>query len=412
MTESRLRANLWRYQIFQMLITAFLFLPVIVLFWQENGLDPFDIYLLQGCFAIAVVVLEVPTGMVADRLGKRTSLIAATALIAAGMLVYSVGSSFAVFLFAEILLAFGASLVSGADSALLFDTLCVLNRKEEYKRLEGNARGLQMVSLAIFTILGGFVGEVSFRATMWLSAIGPLAAFVISLGFVEANPQQTTHGNNEKPSAVRSYATLIVDSLRFVLKHRLVRWYILFLALLSGSGTWLLWLYQPYMQFIGLPIYAFGLAFALFNLFAALMSGRAQQFDEFFGPTGTLLALVVLQIAPLVLMAFVIMPFGFLFILGHQAVRAISRPIISDRILQYTYADKRATVLSLGSLAGRLFFAVTAPLVGWITKTNALPTSLLVQGALIASLLLILVFAYRRIPRKYFEVKQSVLEQQ
>ena len=50
-------------------VTVVMDVVVIVLFWQENGLDPFDIYLLQGLFAVAVVVLEVPTGMVADRLG-------------------------------------------------------------------------------------------------------------------------------------------------------------------------------------------------------------------------------------------------------------------------------------------------------------------------------------------------------
>ncbi|MFC1611489.1 MFS transporter, partial [Myxococcota bacterium] len=289
-----------------------------------------------------------------------------------------------------------------------------LDRQEDYRRLEGNARGLQMASIAASTVLGGFVGEFSFRATIWLSAIGPLLALVIAFGFVEANPPQKAGDENDsgRPRSATSYSALISDSLRFVLKHRLVRWHVMFLAVLSGSATWLLWLYQPYMQFIGLPIYAFGLAFAFFNLFAALMSRWSQRFVELFARTGALIALMVLQIAPLLLMALVIMPFGFLFILGHQAVRAISRPVVSDRILRYTYADKRATVLSLGSLAGRLFFALTAPLIGLITKTNPMPSALLFQGALLGVILLALLFAYRRIPPKYFRVKKSVLDHQ
>jgi MFS family permease len=189
MSASRLRANLWRYQAFQVLVTAFLFMPVIVLFWQENGLDPFDIYLLQGLFAVAVVLLEVPTGMIADRLGKRASLIAAAGLIAVGMVVYSVSSSFALFLSAEVVLAVGVALVSGADSALLYDTLHRLGRQNDFRRLEGNARGMQMASIALFTILGGFVGEISYRATIWLSGLGPLLALVVAIGFVEANPR-------------------------------------------------------------------------------------------------------------------------------------------------------------------------------------------------------------------------------
>jgi iron complex transport system ATP-binding protein len=73
-TPDRLRRNISRYQAFAALSITPIMLPVIVLFWRENGLDLFDIFLLQAIFAVANVLLEVPTGMVADRLGKRTSL--------------------------------------------------------------------------------------------------------------------------------------------------------------------------------------------------------------------------------------------------------------------------------------------------------------------------------------------------
>ena len=410
MTRSDLQGNLWRYQAYQVLLIAFLFMPVIVLFWQENGLDPFDIYLLQGLFAVSVVLLEVPTGMVADRLGKRASLVAAAAMLAAGLGIYSVGTSFWWFLPAEIIGALGAALASGADSALLYDTLAVLDRKDDFRRLEGNARAAQMVSLAVCTVLGGFVGELSFRATLWLSAVGPLLALVVALGMREAAPVH--RGGQEKGHAAGSYGQLIYHSARFVIRHRLVRWHVLFLGLLGGSATWLLWIYQPYMQHTGLPIFSFGLAFALFNLVAALSSRKAQGFDDRLGPKGTLVTLGALQVAPPVLMALVMTPMSFLFILGHQAVRGISGPVVRDRILRYTFADKRATVLSLGSLTGRLFFAVTAPLIGWVTRTHTMDQTLLFQAALIFAFLGLLWVSYHRIPDKYFHVKESVRHNQ
>ncbi len=408
MTESQhqeLTGNLWRYQAYQVLIFAFLFMPVIVLFWKDNGLDAFEIYLLQGLFAVAVVLLEVPTGMVADSLGKRASLVAAAAMLSGCFAFYSFGSSFWWFLAAEIAGAIGAALASGADSALLYDTLARLDREDEFRRLEGNARALQMISIAVFTVLGGFVGEVSFRATLWMSAVGPALAAVIALGMREAAPPRTD-------SDAGSYGQLIYQSARFVARHRLVRWYVLFFGVLLGSSTWLLWIYQPYLQHIGLPIYAFGLAFAMFNLFAALSSRKAQAVDDRLGLVGTLVALGALQVVPPALMALVVTPVSFLFILGHQAVRGISTPVIRDRILRYTFADKRATVLSLGSLTGRLFFAVTAPLIGWVTRTHTMSQTLLFQAALILAALALLVVSYRRIPDKYFHVKESVLKNQ
>ncbi len=407
-----LRGNLRRYQVFSALAHTPFMLPVIVLFWKENSLDLLDIYLLQGIFALAMVLLEVPTGMVADRLGKRASLVASTALMCAGFLIYTAGSSFGIFLAAELVLAVGGSLLSGADSALLYDTLRQLGRHDEYARIEGKARAIQMVSFAVCNVVGGLVGSLSYRVTVGMTGIGPLVAFFVAMGFVEARrfPDSDSNAASDKapPLAHGSYRTLINDSMRFVRRHRLVRWHIVFLAILSGSSTWLLWLYQPYMKWTGLPVFAFGFAFAFFNLFSAAMSKLAHRFDETFGRTGALIVLMILQIAPLPLMALFVTPASFLFILGHQAVRGIMRIVISDRILRYTYADKRATVLSLGSMFGRLFFALSAPFVGLVANRYDMTTNLLVQGSLLFILMGILLVLYHRIPAKYFVVKGSV----
>jgi len=98
---------------------------------------------------------------------------------------------------------------------------------------------------------------------------------------------------------------------------------------------------------------------------------------------------------------------SFLFILGHQAVRGFARPIITDRILQFTHDDKRATVLSLNSMGSRLFFALTGPLVGWVSETESTPTTLYAQAAALVVILLGLGWAYLRIPSKYFSPKQA-----
>ena len=67
--------NVFLYKLLSLVQFLPFMLPVIVLFWQENGLDMFDVYILQGVFALFIVLLEVPTGMVADRIGKKTSLL-------------------------------------------------------------------------------------------------------------------------------------------------------------------------------------------------------------------------------------------------------------------------------------------------------------------------------------------------
>jgi MFS family permease len=79
-SRAQLEQNLRTYPLFAAVVHTPFFVPIVVLFWEDNGLDMFDIFLLQGLFAVAMAVLEVPTGMVADRVGKRSTVLSMSSL--------------------------------------------------------------------------------------------------------------------------------------------------------------------------------------------------------------------------------------------------------------------------------------------------------------------------------------------
>ncbi len=382
--------------------------PGIVMFWQDNGLDTFEVFVLQAVFAVAVVVLEVPTGMVADRVGKRTSLLLGQVVVALGSVLYALGTGFWSFLGAEVTLAIGMTLLSGADAALLYDCLRQLGRESDFAAIESRTHSLRLASFALANVLGGFIIMHSLRGAMWASAVGPILAVPVVACFAPGRAPQQTRGFAE---GFRAYGELTTASLTFVRKHRLVRWFLLFQAVVSGSATWLLWSYQPYMTLVGIPTWAYGVLFAVYNLVAAASSRATPWLLRRFSDGGVFLVLGALQALPPLLMAAFRLPFSPLFVLGHQAVRGLSRPIISSRVLAYTYADKRATVLSLGSLAGRLFFAFTGPVVGWVGARHGLPTALAGQGVALLGIFAILAWEYRRIPPKYRTVKPHVSDE-
>ena len=91
-----------------------LVMPIIVLFYEDHGLGLQDV--------VAAVTLEIPSGYLADVWGRKKCLILGCILFFGGYLCYSFTSTFTAFLFAEILLGTGQTLVNGADSALLYDT--------------------------------------------------------------------------------------------------------------------------------------------------------------------------------------------------------------------------------------------------------------------------------------------------
>jgi hypothetical protein len=76
-SRAQLEQNLRTYPLFAAVVHTPFFVPIVVLFWEDNGLDMFDIFLLQGLFAVAMAV---PTGVVADRVGKRSTVLSMSSL--------------------------------------------------------------------------------------------------------------------------------------------------------------------------------------------------------------------------------------------------------------------------------------------------------------------------------------------
>jgi len=408
-TTAQLERNLRTYPLFAAVVHMPFFVPIVVLFWEDNGLDMLDIFVLQGLFAVAMGVLEVPTGMIADRVGKRTSLLWGCAIAIAALVVYACGHSFGVFLVAEVLFALALALFSGADTSLLYDSLKALGREDEYTAREGRARAWQMLSIAGSTLIGGFIGAVSLRGALWATVLGPVLGLLVARRFVEVQPRAA---DQSLRAAWAGYLELLRATLKLVRKHALVRRLLLFQAVFTGTSTWLLWMYQPYMGHVGWPIWAFGAGFAAFNLFAAFSSHRAQRVAGRLGPHRTIVLLILLQALPPLFMANTTAGWGVLLIFGHQAVRGIARPVLAGRILSQVWADKRSTVLSVSSLFSRIFFAMSAPIVGAAAREMTIPDALLFQAVCTAVILAALFEAYRRTPPKYFAVKASVRRRQ
>ncbi len=376
--------------------------PGIVLYWQSSGLSTFDIYLLQSVFAGAMMLLEVPTGMIADRVGKRTSLLAGQIVVAGGSVLYALGSGFWSFLAAEVTLALGMALLSGADSALLYDCLKQTGREGEHAAFEAQNHWVRLLASALSTVAGGLIAAWSLPAVMWASTVGPILAIPVAMAL----------SDGERPAAAKdlrasldAYLQLTGGALRFVWKHRMVRWIVAFQAILTGSATWLLWSYQPYMTLTGVPTWGVGIVFAICNLTAALVSRRAVRVAGALGPDRVFVLLALLQTLTPLLMWTVLTPLSCVFLLGHQAVRGLTRPLLTARLLEHAWADKRATVLSLSSLAGRLFFTATGPLIGWLSGALTLPQTIGAQGAILIGLFAWMGWRYAAIDEKYRRVK-------
>lgn len=185
-----------------------------VLYLLQLGITQGQIGILQSFLFFSCVALEIPSGLLADRYGRKHSLI----LGFLGLFISGIGFLlFSDFIpFALIFCLFGASIAmgSGADRALLYDNLLAENRTEEYPRIISRARAIGAVSLGLSMLLGGALQEaMSWNSVYIFFAISKLIGAIMVSFMTEKNPLSTSLNPSAKSRVPNREAEGVFNSL-------------------------------------------------------------------------------------------------------------------------------------------------------------------------------------------------------
>jgi predicted MFS family arabinose efflux permease len=367
--DSRLRRDLRLFHVYRFLSTSYLFLPVLVVFFQARGLDFTHIALLNTVYALTAIVCEVPTGVLADRFGRRRAMILGALLMAVGCCVDWGGRGFWTFAVGEGLLALGMTLTSGADSAYLFDLLRSAGRAHEYRRREGSATAAKLIGAAAALVLGGLIGRRAAAATYAVSALVCLTAACVAFALRERPYARERADDGFWPAmAAAARAVLVEPPLRFAVGFSVL----VFTLLRMG-----LYLYPAYLDAAGLDVAWIGIVLALLSLAGAHGALRIEGVRRVVGEGPLVWGL------PLVLaLSYALLGRWFaLWGIGLLAVQSVVNGVYSPftkELLNREIRDsgQRATVLSVESMARRLVFGAFAPLAGVLIDQRGLRAGL------------------------------------
>ena len=349
--------NIKTYYMYSTFAELLILGPILVLFLIGKGLSFTEIMALQSISAVAVVLFEVPTGAVADTIGRKESLLLGAFLWALSLGIYVMGTSFPMFMLAEVIFSLGATFKSGADNALIYDSLKIMGREKEFQSIEGKARSFALYAQAVGSIIAGFVYEVNTNLPFIISVFFMLLTIIITLRFKEPPIEGKVgkYGIN--------YLEQIKESGKFIISHEKIKAIIIFTMMFFIFYRTAFFYYQPYMESVKIPVRYFGVLFFIFNITAAFASKRSHWIMEKTKPK-TLTFMAVLMIISFVLMGTVKVWFGVFAILFQQIARGIYRPVTTKYLNKHIPSDKRATVLSFQSLACNLSVAIAFPLMG------------------------------------------------
>lgn len=347
-------------------------MPVVVLFYTTNGLDKYQIYLLQAGYSLTVALFEIPSGYLADIIGRKTSLIWGSLLGTVGFMVLSLSYTFEGFLMAEIILGIGGSFISGADSALLYDSLAAQSREHYYLRYEGRITALGNLGETVAAIGGGMLAAwLSYRSVYFAQTA--IAAIAIPASILLMEP--TRSKLISRPSLVE----ILKISNHALFQDKNLSSVILCGAVAGTATLCMAWTAQIYFVENGFtereitPLWVFlNLTVAVFSAFAAAVVSRL----------GLKTAIVISALLPFGFIMLGILPllYGLLTLFIFYLIRGYTTPMFRDLINKNCDSSIRATVLSIRSLLVRFFFTVGGPLIGYVAGWTTLGQALVLFG--------------------------------
>ncbi len=336
---------------------------------------------------LSSVILELPTGVLSDLIGRKKTLVMGAALSLLSVCVYAMAPGFGVLLIGAGLEGASMAFFSGNNNALLFDSLKGEGKEDRFHAFLGTVSSFGQFALAVSAALGGIISASSFRLVMAASAVPQAAALILSFMVPEPRRREKEAG----PGPVR----LFLDAVRKFFRNPRI-------LAVGGSNMMAYAAGEACFQFSGIfiaslwPLWAVGLSRTLSNLGAAVsfkLSGRLiDRFKELpllfvsrlYGRVAHIAAAAVPTVASPVIMASTSLFFGVSIVSG-------------ESLMQKEFSDaERATMGSIGSLGGNLLMAAFAPVMGLVADAAGAAAAVLSAQAFMLIPLAILFVELRR----------------
>ncbi|MFA5047633.1 MAG: MFS transporter [Patescibacteria group bacterium] len=394
MTVQQARRNIKLYYWFQLFKEPFFWGAILITYINRvSGMTLSDIYFMESVCVIGIVILDAPFGALADLIGRRYTLLIGSIIMAVKILVFASACNPLMIWLANLCWVFAISLISGADTSMLADTLKVLGRENDFRHIEGRSQSYRLAGMAIGALLAGYMAQWHLRLPVFASF--PFIVAAIPVTYMMVDPPMVA----QKHKNWKEYVQLLKLSVLFVFNHRQVKWIISFTVLISVASKLWFFTYNPYFELVNLPLSQFGWMFCLLNIVAALSSHEAARMHRYLGDLGSVAVMVVFLAVPIWFMGWQVTKISILLILMQNVVRGYVSPFLGGFLHQYLDSENRATVASIKSTASSIAQSVFLALFGLALMRWSLPFCLEILGLGTGLVGLLLIFSYSRVFR-------------
>jgi len=391
--------NIKKYYLYRFFNELMPIYPLYLLMFESRDLSVAQISLLLVIWSVPAIILEIPTGVLADRWSRKNLMFLGDVLRAACYLCWIFEDGFIWYAVGFVLWGIGSSFQSGSEEALLFDSLKIQGKEMQFDRILGKGRFLSGLSTITASIFGGFLGmQYGFELPLLLSVLSAIIGAVVALSMKDANLYKECLEKREPDKKENT----ILGAVIFLFKKKEIFLYtLLFLLVITTAGV-----LDEYDQLIakeyGLSISLIGIwtavRFILISCGGYLAYGIRTRIEKTFHLKDRMFTIALLSIiaAGLLVISGLLRHIGVMVLYGmYYLIMAAGDVLHEDYIQQRIEEEGRSTVHSLISLSQNLYAIFFYGIFGVFVSTSDLFHGLVWTGVYIAFSTIILGTLYQ-----------------
>ncbi len=384
--------NIRLFIAFKVFFNSRFYYPVFTILFLDLGLSIAQFAILNAVWAATIVLAEVPSGALADIVGRKQLLVFATfiMIIEVGIISFvpkiDPSTLFIVFMVNRILSGLAEAAASGADEAIAYDSLKAESAPDQWGRVLEVLMRFQSIGFIIAMTVGAaiydpdmlgkicrffgfamtFSQETTMRFPLYLTFILAICAFITTLRMEEPDMDQSS--SRTKKNQIGQAFGLTLKAGLWILKTPFALTIILFGMLFDGIIRMVITLSSQYYRMIDLPESSFGIIGSLVAMFGLVIPKIAKKIAENRSPQYALFITLFLTVTGLVAMSFFWPYSGLLPALITFSAMYFTGFFVSFYINQVASSDQRATVLSFKGLAYNVSYGLLGVLYALLLK--------------------------------------------
>lgn len=360
-----------------------------VVFLLQRGFSIAQVGIAEGVFHVVSMCCEIPSGMVADLIGRKRTLVLSGLVSAAGSLCMILTNAFPMILVAMGLNALSYNLVSGSREALTYDSLLEAGAQEEYLRVSAIQEKLYLFVFAAANLFSVVTVSLGNEKGYLISMVQGICCSIVAFRIWEPG-RENTKQHEKNRNWTRILRKHVIESGKFFVTHGFAARRMLISGVAAAGYYIVFMLLQQHLVEQGLQAKWIGIPLLLISFGG--MAGAS--LGEKTGKVKIKFLLLAGGVLEGVLIVFSGMPALPGCVLAAAFAHGISEMLairIGDENQKVFSSEVRATMVSVESMVYSVVMVVLSPVVGWLSEKFSISGAFGILGIFVSFLVCILV---------------------